>query len=102
MLLVVRHVGVSWVPPACLAAFDVELASSAAHEEVEVSAGSASGIIVSIGVMRWMAMLDKVMLVLQMTLRVLEASRRTWDAAFAKTRAHSRRPASLGAAVVAT
>ena len=47
-------------------------------------------------------MLDKVTLVLQKTLRVLEASRRTWDAAFAKTRAHSRRPASLGAALMAT
>jgi hypothetical protein len=47
-------------------------------------------------------MLDKVTLVLQKTLRVLEASRRTWDAAFAKTRSHSRRPASLGAALMAT
>jgi hypothetical protein len=53
-------------------------------------------------VKRWMAMLDKLTLVLQTTPRVLEASRWTWDAAFAKTRAHSRRPASLGAALMAT
>ncbi len=37
--------------PASLAAFDAELASSAAHAEVEVSAGSASETLVSIGLM---------------------------------------------------